>query len=43
MCEKKKGEENEKWDRRADLARRDAEVWEIVNRERERERWGERE
>ncbi|XP_067214151.1 uncharacterized protein [Linepithema humile] len=36
LCERKKEEENRRWERRAEEARRESEVWEIVNRERRR-------
>lgn len=36
MCERKRKEENDKWEKRAMEARRENEVWEIINRERKR-------
>lgn len=36
LCERKKKEENNRWEKRAAEARRENEVWEIVNRERKR-------
>lgn len=36
LCERKKREENERWEKRAVEARREKEVWEIENRERNR-------
>lgn len=38
MCERKKREENERWERRAEEVMRESEVWEIVNNERRRKR-----
>ncbi|XP_067217103.1 LINE-1 retrotransposable element ORF2 protein [Linepithema humile] len=35
-CERKKKEENERWEKRAREVKRENEVWEIVNRERKR-------
>lgn len=34
LCEKKKKEENDRWEKRAAEARRENEVWEIVNKKR---------
>lgn len=36
LCDRKKKEENEKWKKKAKEARRENEVWEIINRERKR-------
>lgn len=36
LCEKKKKEDNERWERRVAKAKRESDVWEIVNRERKR-------
>lgn len=36
LCERKKGKENEWWERKAKEARRENEVWEVVNRERKK-------
>lgn len=36
MCERKKQEKNERWESKAEEARRESELWEIVNRERKR-------
>lgn len=36
--EKKKKEENERWERMAKEARREGDVWPIVNKKRKRER-----
>ncbi|XP_067212233.1 golgin subfamily A member 6-like protein 6 [Linepithema humile] len=36
MCERKKKEENERWEKRAREVKRENEVWEIINRERKR-------
>ncbi|XP_071576349.1 uncharacterized protein [Temnothorax nylanderi] len=38
MCKRKKEEENRRWERKAEGARREAEVWEIVNKERKKRR-----
>jgi len=38
MCERKKKEENERWERKAEEATRESEVWEIINKERKRRR-----
>ncbi|XP_071579341.1 uncharacterized protein [Temnothorax nylanderi] len=38
MCKRKKEEENQRWERKAEGARREAEVWEIVNKERKKRR-----
>jgi len=35
LCERKKREKKERWERKIEKARRKNEVWEIVNRERE--------
>jgi len=36
ICEKKKREENEKWEKEAEEARTEVQVWNIVNRERKK-------
>lgn len=36
MCEKKKKEENERWERKVAEAKRESDVWEVVNRERKK-------
>ncbi|XP_077255453.1 uncharacterized protein LOC143893678 [Temnothorax americanus] len=38
ICKRKKEEENQRWERKVEGARREAEVWEIVNRERRKRR-----
>ncbi|XP_024876545.1 vicilin-like seed storage protein At2g18540 [Temnothorax curvispinosus] len=38
LCKRKKEEENLRWERKAMEARRESEVWEIVNRERRKRR-----
>lgn len=38
MCKKKKKEENERWEKKVARARRECEVWEIVNRESRKRR-----
>lgn len=38
MCERKKKEENERWERMAMEARREGDVWAIVNKERKKKR-----
>jgi len=38
MCERRKKEGNERWERRAEEATRESEVWEIINNERKRRR-----
>lgn len=38
LCKKKKKEENLRWKKKADEVRREGEVWEVVNRERERKK-----
>jgi len=34
LCERKKREENDRWEKRAMEAKRESEVWEIINSER---------
>ncbi|KYN12428.1 hypothetical protein ALC57_15395 [Trachymyrmex cornetzi] len=36
LCEAKKREENERWERKVEVARNESQVWEIVNGERKR-------
>lgn len=36
LCEGKKKEENEKWERRAMEVKRESKVWELINRERKK-------
>jgi len=36
MCQRKKREQNEKWEEMARKARTEGQVWEVVNRERKR-------
>lgn len=38
LCKRKKGEENEKWERKAKEARRENKVWEVVNKKRKKRR-----
>jgi len=38
ICERKKKEENDRWEKRAAEVSRESEVWEIVNRERKKRR-----
>ncbi|XP_071572942.1 uncharacterized protein [Temnothorax nylanderi] len=38
LCKRKKEEENLRWERKAEEARRESEVWEIVNKERRKRR-----
>ncbi|XP_067204108.1 regulator of nonsense transcripts 3B-like [Linepithema humile] len=38
LCRRKKKEENDRWEKKAAGARREKEVWEIVNRERKKRR-----
>lgn len=33
LCEKKQKEDNEKWEKKAIEARKESEIWEVVNRE----------
>jgi len=36
LCERKKKEENDRWERRAKDAKRESEIWEIINSERKK-------
>lgn len=36
LCERKKKEENDRWEKQVVEARRENEVWEIINRERKK-------
>lgn len=36
LCERKKKEENEKWEKRAMVVKRERKVWELINRERKK-------
>lgn len=38
FCERKKKEDNEKWEKKVTEARRESEVWEVVNKERRKTR-----
>ena len=38
LCERKKEEENRKWEKKAEEARNESEVWEIVNKDRRKKR-----
>jgi len=38
LCDRKKKEENERWEKAAMEVRRDKDVWELINRERKKKR-----
>jgi len=38
LCERKKKEENERWEKQVEEVKREGDVWEIVNKERKRKR-----
>lgn len=38
LCERKKQEENKKWEREAEKAKMEGKMWEVINRERKRRR-----
>lgn len=36
LCERKKREENERWEKVVEVAKQEGQVWEVVNRERKK-------